>query len=344
MTQMFLQLCCVRIDLYLHCRRFSVQLSLVIPFYNEEKQIPQTLDVCIPILEKTGRSWEIIAIDDGSTDGSWQKLTAAAEDQRIRAFHFSRNFGKEAAICAGLDLACGDVIILMDGDLQHPPAYIPEMLALWDQGYEVVEGKKAKRGKESLWSRLNAGIFYGSFRKLSGYDLTNASDFKLLDRRVVDAWRTLPEQNTFFRALSLWLGFKRTSFSFEVAERTSGKSKWKIRDLIRLSLDAMTGFSARPLYLISFLGLILFIIFFILSIQTLANYFLGRAASGFTTVILLQLLIGSSTLTSLGLIGIYISKVFTEIKARPRYIISEAVNMIPPAEPQHCSGSIVVAD
>ncbi|NLK02338.1 MAG: glycosyltransferase family 2 protein [Clostridiaceae bacterium] len=342
---MFLQLGCVRIDSSLHCRRFSVQLSLIIPFYNEETQIPQTLDVCIPILEGTGSSWEIIAIDDGSTDGSWQQLTtAAAADQRIRVFHFSRNFGKEAAICAGLDLAGGDAIILMDGDLQHPPSYIPEMLALWNQGYEVVEGKKAKRGKESLWSKLNAGIFYGSFRRLSGYDLTNASDFKLLDRRVVDAWRTLPEQNTFFRALSLWLGFKRTSFSFEVAERTSGKSKWRIRDLIRLSLDAMTGFSAKPLYLISFIGLILFIIFFILGIQTLVNYFLGRAASGFTTVILLQLLIGSSTLISLGLIGIYISKIFTEIKARPRYIISEAVNMIRPAEPQHCSGSIVVAD
>ena len=323
---------------------YSAAIAYYSPF-NEEKQIPCTLEACVPILEGTGQSWEIIAIDDGSNDSSWQELMkAAAKDKRIRVFRFSRNFGKEAAICAGLDLAVGKAVILMDGDLQHPPQYIPQMVELWTQGYEVVEGKKSTRGKESLFSKLNAGLFYGSFRKLSGYDLTNASDFKLLDRKVVEAWRELPEQSTFFRALSLWLGFKRASFTFEVAERESGQSKWKTSGLFRLSIDAITGFSARPLYLISLVGIVLFIIFFVLAIQTLVNYFLGKAASGFTTVILLQLLIGSSVLISLGLIGVYIGRIFTEIKDRPRYIISDAVNMIKPADPNCCSGSIVVEE
>lgn len=322
-----------------------MQVSLIIPFYNEEEQIPLTIATCVSVLEDTDRNWEIIAIDDGSTDNTWQLLSrAAANDSRIRTFHFSRNFGKEAAICAGLDLAAGDAVILIDGDLQHPPDAIPGMLALWDQDYEVVEGKKSNRGKESLISKLNAGIFYGSFRRLSGYDLTDASDFKLLDRKVVEAWRRLPEHNTFFRALSLWLGFKRTTFSFDVAERKKGKSKWKVSGLFRLSVDAITGFSARPLYLISFMGVILLLAFFFLGIQTLVNYFAGNSASGFTTVILLQLLIGSSILISLGLIGIYVGRIFSETKARPRYIISEAVNMaktLPAVDPQF-SGSIVV--
>lgn len=309
--------------------------------------MPLTLAACVSVLNDTGRNWEIIAIDDGSTDKSWQLLNSAAEkDNRIRAFHFSRNFGKESAICAGLDLAAGDAVILIDGDLQHPPALIPEMLELWDQGYEVVEGQKSDRGKESFISRFNASIFYGSFRCLSGYDLTDASDFKLLDRKVVDAWRDLPEHHTFFRALSLWLGFKRTNFSFDVAERKKGKSKWKVSGLFRLSLDAITGFSARPLYLISFLGFVLLLIFFVLGIQTLVNYFAGNSASGFTTVILLQLLIGGSILISLGLIGIYIGRIFSETKARPRYIISDAVNMRELSSPPYhrYSGSIVAAD
>ena len=322
-------------------------ISLIIPFFNEEEQMPLTLAACVSVLNDTGRNWEIIAIDDGSTDKGWQLLNSAAEkDNRIRAFHFSRNFGKESAICAGLDLAAGDAVILIDGDLQHPPALIPKMLELWDQGYEVVEGQKSDRGKESFISRFNASIFYGSFRCLSGYDLTDASDFKLLDRKVVDAWRDLPEHHTFFRALSLWLGFKRTNFSFDVAERKKGKSKWKVSGLFRLSLDAITGFSARPLYLISFLGFVLLLIFFVLGIQTLVNYFAGNSASGFTTVILLQLLIGGSILISLGLIGIYIGRIFSETKARPRYIISDAVNMRELSSPPYhrYSGSIVAAD
>lgn len=301
-----------------------MDLSLVIPFYNEEAHVPLTLAEVIPVLESTGLDFELLMVDDGSVDQTWSAIEkACAQDNRLTGFRFSRNFGKEAAICAALDHASGDAVILMDGDLQHPPRYIPEMVRLWQEGYEVVEGVKSSRGKERLSSRLNAALFYGLFRRFTGFDLRNASDFKLLDRKVVNEWRRLDEQDTFFRGLSAWLGFKRTTFSFDVAERQAGSSKWSPFALLKLSLNAITGFSAVPLHLITVIGLVLLSGFLVLGIQTLVNWFTGQAATGFTTVILLQLLIGGSIMISLGLIGIYIARIFTEVKGRPRYIVTE---------------------
>jgi polyisoprenyl-phosphate glycosyltransferase len=301
-----------------------MKLSLLIPFYNEEAQIPITLATVIPIMASTGLDFELVLVDDGSKDATWPVIEAASrQDSRIVGLHFSRNFGKEAAICAALEQASGDAVILMDGDLQHPPQHIPEMVRLWrEDGYQIVEGVKTTRGKESLTSRLNAFVFYGLFRRFSGYDLNNASDFKLLDRKVVEQWRQLGEHDTFFRGLSVWLGFRRTSFPFEVAARSTGGSKWSPLKLANLSINAITGFSAIPLQFITFLGLLLMLLFVAMAIQTLVTWFSGNAASGFTTVILLQLLIGGSIMLSLGLIGIYISRIFTEVKGRPRYIIA----------------------
>ena len=300
-----------------------MKISLTIPFYNEEEQIPITLRTIKPILESTCMDYELILVDDGSSDKTWEVIKqSSAEDDRVIGLHFSRNFGKEAAICAGLDQVTGDAVILMDGDLQHPPEHIPEMLRKWQEGYDIVEGVKLTRGKESLSSRLNAQVFYGLFKIFSGYDLRNASDFKLLDRKVVEHWRSLGEHDTFFRGLSAWLGFKRATFSFEVAARQTGGSKWSIYHLAKLSLNAITGFSAMPLQFVTFLGMILLAGSLIIAIQTLVNWFSGHAASGFTTVILLQLLIGGSIMLSLGLIGIYLARIFTEVKGRPRYIIS----------------------
>lgn len=301
-----------------------MKISLLIPFYNEENQIPITLAAVYPIMDSLNMDYELILVDDGSRDRTWPVIEAAGQkDSRIIGLHFSRNFGKEAAICAALDQSTGDAVILMDGDLQHPPQHIPEMVRLWQEGYEVVEGVKTTRGKESFSSRLNAQVFYGLFRRFSGYDLRNASDFKLLDRCVVDQWRRLGEHDTFFRGLSAWLGFKRTTFSFEVAARQTGGSKWSVVRLAGLSINAITGFSALPLQFITGLGLLLLLLCMILGIQTLVNWIVGNAASGFTTVILLLLLIGGSIMISLGLIGIYIARIFTEVKGRPRYIIAE---------------------
>jgi len=299
-------------------------LSVLIPFYNEEQQIPLTIAAVVPILESVDPDFELVLVDDGSRDRTFAIIEeAASRDRRIVGLRFSRNFGKEAAICAALDYAHGDAVILMDGDLQHPPEHIPEMVRLWrEEHYDVVEGVKTSRGHESFASKLNAKVFYGLFRRFAGYDLRNASDFKLLDKQVVAEWRRLGEHDTFFRGLSAWLGFKRTTFSFEVAERPAGGSKWSLFRLIGLSVNAITGFSAMPLQFITFLGLFMLAGSFIVAIQTLIVWFSGEAASGFTTVILLLLLIGGSIMVSLGLIGIYIARIFTEVKGRPRYIIA----------------------
>lgn len=300
-------------------------ISVVIPFYNEADQVEITLEATEEALASVDFSYEILAVDDGSEDGTWDRLTAGGQSrQRVRALRLSRNFGKEAAICAGLDQARGQAVIVMDGDLQHPPRYIPEMVRLWQEGFEIVEGVKTAGGSP-LKNRLASNIFYAIFKKMSGISLKNASDYKLLDRKVVDYWKTLPEKDTFFRALSAWMGFRRLSLPFVVEERKSGNSKWGFRKLLKLSISALTGFSSRPLLLISSMGTFFLLVFLGLSIQTLVMYFRGRAATGFTTVILLQLLIGSIILISLGLIGIYIDSLFREVKARPRYFISDTM-------------------
>lgn len=310
-----------------------MKISLVIPFYNEEKQIPTTLNAVIPIMNSLDYDYEILLVDDGSKDQTWQMIDQFSSYTRpenphglrgvISGISFSRNFGKEAAICAGLHYASGDAVILMDGDLQHPPHYIPKMIEIWEkEGIDVVEGVKSSRGKESLKQKLNAFLFYKFFRKASGYDLENASDFKLLDKKVVQEWRRLGEHDMFFRALSAWLGFKRKSFEFEVLERAHGQSKWPLFKLAKLSIDAITSFSALPLQIITFMGMASLLISVILGIQTVFRWATGTAADGFTTVILLQLAIGGLIMVSLGLIGIYIARIFTEVKARPRYIVS----------------------
>ena len=268
----------------------------------------------------------MLLVDDGSKDGTWKAIAAGAASHpgKVRGLKLSRNFGKEAAICAGLDAADADAVILMDGDLQHPPECIPEMLRLWREGgYDIVEGVKVSRGKESLGSRLNATVFYGLFHKVSGYKLANASDFKLLDRKVVLKWREFTEHSTFFRGLSAWLGFNRVTFPFEVAARETGESRWSIRKLIGLSVNAITSFSAMPLQLITSIGVVFMLGALVLLIQTLVNFFTGHAANGFTTIIVVELVIGACIMISLGLIGTYIARIFEEVKNRPRYIVSE---------------------
>lgn len=298
-------------------------VSLLIPFYNEEKLIENTLQTVLSIMDSLGLSYEIVCVDDGSRDRSWELLSQYAEKySQIYALRLSRNFGKEAALSAGLAEVRGDAAITMDGDLQHDPKYIPQMLDLWREGYDVVEGVKSSRN-DGILSRLAANTFYKLFKLTSGYNLKNASDFKLLDRKVIDAWNSLPEKETFYRALSAWLGFHRTSFEFEVQERKSGQSKWSVFKLFRLSGNALTGFSSKPLQIINVAGWIFILFFLILGIQTLVTYFRGQAVEGFTTVILLQLLIGGGIFLGLGVIGTYIDRIYIEVKQRPRYLISE---------------------
>jgi len=320
----------VKISMYIYILmeavEFFMELIVLMPFYNEEKQIPISIDRLIPLLDPLKIEYCLLLVDDGSKDGTWDAISDGVKrhPDKVRGLRLSRNFGKEAAICAGLDAADADAVILMDGDLQHPPECIPEMLRLWrEEGYDIVEGVKSSRGKESLGSRINAVVFYGLFHKVSGFQLANASDFKLLDRKVVLKWREFTEHSTFFRGLSAWLGFKRVSFPFEVADRQTGQSRWSIRKLISLSVNAITSFSAMPLQLITTIGLVFMLGALALLIQTLFNFFTGHAANGFTTVIVVELVIGACIMISLGLIGTYIARIFDEVKNRPRYVVSE---------------------
>jgi dolichol-phosphate mannosyltransferase len=203
---------------------------------------------------------------------------------------------------------------------------IPEMVKLWrESGFDVIEGVKSSRGKEKLVNKMGAGLFYNLLKRSSGIDLRMASDFKLLDKKVIEAWRRMGERNTFFRGMSAWVGYKRASLPFQVAERKTGNSKWSILRLIKLAINAITSFSSLPLQIVTFLGVLFLIGSFLLGIQTLFMKIANIAVSGFTTVILLQLIIGSALMISLGVIGTYIAKIYEEVKYRPRYLVSEKI-------------------
>lgn len=299
-------------------------LSVILPAYNEEAMLPKTAKTLCDLLLAEGISYELIFVNDGSTDRTQSILQQLAqENNRIHYIRFSRNFGKEAAISAGLAMAKGQCVAVMDCDLQHPPKTLVQMYRLWEQGYEVIEGVKRTRGRESAFYKCGAKSFYGIMSSASGIDMSRASDFKLMDRKAVDALLSLPEFHKFFRALSAWVGYKTTSVEFDVQPREAGHSKWSTKKLFRYAVNNIMSFSSAPLQLVTWAGAITFLVAVVLGIQTLIRYFMGTAAAGFTTVILLLLFLGSILMMGLGIIGMYIAKIYDEVKRRPRYIIAE---------------------
>ncbi|MFQ9509615.1 MAG: glycosyltransferase family 2 protein [Lachnospiraceae bacterium] len=220
-------------------------LSVVIPSFNEELNILHTAETVARVLEDNHIDYEIIFVDDGSKDDTYNKIReAGAKTPKVRGAKFSRNFGKESCIFAGLSLATGDCCVVMDCDLQHPADVVPRMYKLWKEGYDVIEGVKKSRGKESIAHKMSAGLFYKLISRCSGIDMERSSDFKLLDRKVVDTLLTLQERNTFFRALSFWVGFRAITIEFEVAEREFGTTKWSIKSLAKYAINNVTSFSA----------------------------------------------------------------------------------------------------
>ena len=299
-------------------------LSVVLPSYNEEASIPRAAERITELLTAADIPFELLFVDDGSKDGSWAAIqTQAARFPQVRGVRFSRNFGKEAAIFAGLAQARGDCAAVMDCDLQHPPEKLEEMYRLWQQGYQVVEGVKLSRGKESPLHTLAVRCFYRAMSGSTGLDMSRASDFKLLDRRAVDVLLAMREKNAFFRALSSWIGFSTAQVEFQVREREAGRSKWSLRSLFRYALTNLAAFSTAPLQLVTFLGVLVLIASVVLSVHSLWQKFTGQALEGFTTVIILILFIGSILMICLGIIGYYIAKIYEEIKDRPRYILAE---------------------
>ena len=299
-------------------------LSVVLPSYNEEEMVPVAARTVHEILAAEGIDHELLFVDDGSKDATWQRIReAAASVSTVRGVHFSRNFGKEAAIFAGLSEARGDCVAVIDCDLQHPPEKLVEMYRLWEQGFEVVEGVKSDRGKESVMHRFAARTFYAIISRATGIDMSRASDFKLLDRKAVNVILTMREKRAFFRALSSWVGFRTTEVSYEVRERTAGESKWSTWSLMKYAVSNITAFTAMPLHLVTIFGVITLLTSVVLGIIALVQKIAGTALGGFTTVIILLLFLGSLIMISLGIIGYYVGNIYEEIKDRPRYIIAD---------------------
>lgn len=303
-------------------------LSIVLPVYNEELNIERAYQAIKEVLAPKGIDFELVFVNDGSKDNSFEvikKLAAEVRDAKIMGVSFSRNFGKEAAIFSGLAHATGDVCAVMDCDLQHPPETLLEMYELWQEGFEIIEGVKRSRGKENILYKGFSKLFYALISRATGIEMYRSSDFKMLDRKVVDEYIRLSERNIFFRALSSWLGFKSTVVEFDVKEREVGVTKWSIKSLVKYAIGSITAFTTAPMQLITVTGCVFFLFAIVLGIQSLVKWAMGHALEGFTTVILLLLITGSLIMMSLGIIGYYLAKIYEEIKSRPRYIVEDIV-------------------
>lgn len=292
-------------------------LSVIIPAYNEQDSVLEAYKHISDTLQGLSIENEIIFVDDGSIDNTWQKIEQLVKDNNnVCGIHFSRNFGKDAAIYAGLEKSKGDCCVVLDCDMQHPPSKIADMYALWKKGYEIIEGVKISRGKERWLHRFAAKSFYSIIGSAIHTNMENASDFKLLDRKVVDVLTDMPEKGAFFRALSSWVGFKKATVEFEVCTRKSGKSKWTLSSLIKYAIQNISSFSSAPMHLVTLAGLIMLMVTFFLVIYAFFH-------SINTQFLFLTLLFsGGIILIGIGIMGYYLSRMYDEIKGRPKYIIS----------------------
>jgi glycosyltransferase involved in cell wall biosynthesis len=302
-------------------------LSVVLPVFRESGQLSILLAGVRSSLSTCNLPYELVLVDDGSPDDTWRVIVGEATTSKaVRALRLSRNFGKESAVCAGVEHARGDAVIVMDADGQHPPSLLPAMVRMWQtSGADIVEAVKRRRGRESLSSKLGAQLFYFLLNKLSGFHFKGASDFKLMNRQAVDAWLKMHERNVFFRGMTVWMGFTTVQIPFEVVPRSAGQSTWSVLKRVKLALVGITAFSSFPLHLVTFAGIVFFGISVLLGLQTLYLKLVGRAVSGFATVILLQLIVGSLLMISLGIIGEYLARIYEEVKGRPRYLIKESI-------------------
>jgi glycosyltransferase involved in cell wall biosynthesis len=301
-------------------------LSVVVPAHNEALGIAHAVDVMLQALASCGMNLELIVVDDGSRDETFERVRDLSQkDARIKGLRFTRNFGKEAALLAGLRVASGDAVVTIDSDLQHPPALIPQMIDAWRNGAMVVDAVKRSREKDGAFARMRAGLFNSFLSRLGGINLQNSSDFKLLDRIVVDAiTRGLPEKQRFYRGLADWVGYPHASIPFDVGARAEGQGKWTLWKLMDLATTATVSFTSAPLRIVTILGMLTLVFGFVVAAEALIGWFQGRAVSGFTTTIITLLIVGSFIMISLGIIGEYIAKIYDEIKARPNYLVESA--------------------
>ncbi len=300
-------------------------ISVIVPCYNEGIVLKKSVDEIIKNLTSFTDKFEIILIEDGSEDDTFKVIQEIVEaNESVRYLRFVRNFGKESAIHAGLINSKGKAVVIMDADLQHPPELLKRFYDYWKTGeFKIIEAVKKYNSKGNAISKLISRLFNYFMLKLSGLKMEGASDYKFMDRVVVDEILNMPERNRFFRGLVKWTGYKTKQIFFEVPPRIGGESKWSKLSLFKLSISAISSFSNIPLYITTSLGIFTLVFSFGLSIHTLYNKFFGVAVSGFTTVIIIILLLSSLIMISLGVIGIYISNIYLELKHRPYFIISE---------------------
>ncbi|MCP4807800.1 MAG: glycosyltransferase family 2 protein [Proteobacteria bacterium] len=294
-------------------------LSIVVPMHNEAESAPKLVAAVAAVVD---RPFELILVDDGSTDATNAVIQGLAdEDSRVVPLTLSRNFGKEGALSAGLEAARGDAVVLMDGDLQHPPQVIPELLAKWDEGFDVVNAVKADRGDEGVLYRACAAMFYRLMGASVRERMDGQSDFKLLDRQVVDAVLACDERNRFFRGLVAWLGFKVAEVPFTVQARAAGSTSFGVLALFRYSVKSLIAFSSAPLLSIAWVGFLTMGAAAVLSLQTFYNWWNGTALDGFTTVILAVLIMGGVILLCQGVISLYLAVIYDELKGRPLFVL-----------------------
>jgi glycosyltransferase involved in cell wall biosynthesis len=304
------------------------ELSVVVPVFNESANIEPLCDRLVPILERVAASWEVVFVDDGSEDDTLSAIRARnAAEPRIGAVSFSRNFGKEVAIAAGLDHARGRAVVIMDADLQHPPEVIERFVARWREGYVMVYGQRTSRADESAVKRGFARLFYRLFDSFTHMHLPEgAGDFRLIDARGVEVLRGLSERSRFSKGLYAWIGFKTIGIPFVVEERRHGATKWSFRTLFRFAFDGITAFSTVPLRVWTYLGGLISV----LAIAAAASFavrtlLFGVDVAGYPSLIVSITFLGGVQLMSLGIIGEYIGRIFAEVKRRPLYVVAERI-------------------
>ncbi len=303
------------------------KVTIIIPCYNEEASLHRLFDALIHLMESNdGYDWEILFVNDGSKDGTLSLIREMrSKDSRFCYVDLSRNFGKEAAMLAGFDHACGDCVVIMDADLQHPPSVIPEMLRLWEEGYEDVYGRRTTRGKESWLRKRLTRFYYHILQKSTRVEvLPNVGDFRLLDRKCIEALRHLRETERYTKGMYCWIGFRKKEVYFEQGDRQEGQSTWNYHSLFNLAINGITSFTTAPLRFATFLGLAVSLLAFLYMCYILIKtIFYGDPVQGFPTLMTAILFLGGVQLVSLGIIGEYIGRIFIESKNRPVYIVND---------------------
>lgn len=308
----------------------TINCSVVVPVYNEEKVVKECYFRLKYVMDSTQEPYEIIFVNDGSIDNTYKILSEICEaDKNVKCIDFSRNFGHQLAITAGMNYSVGEAIVVIDADLQDPPEVILEMLKKWKEGYQVVYGKRLKRKGETIFKRVTAKLFYRILRKLTDVDIpVDAGDFRLIDRCVCNALNRINEKNRYVRGIISWLGFKTTYVEFEREKRFAGETKYPLKKMIKFATDAIISFSYKPLKMISYFGILLSAGAFIYLLYTLISYATGliNTVVGWMSTIAILLFFNGIILWFLGVMGEYVGRIYDEVKARPLYIVNEFIN------------------